>query len=140
MFKHIMVPVDLAHLDKLDRALAVAADLARHYGARVTYVGVTNNAPSALARTPDEYRARLAAMAEAQAATHGHETGAHAMFSHDPAVDLDDTLIGARKELGADLVVMATHLPNMADMILPAHGGEFARHSAVSVMLVRPAA
>lgn len=137
MFKHIMVPVDLAHADKLDHALAVAGDLAAHYGATVTYVGVTSNAPSAIARTPEEYRDKLMALAAAQSELHGHATAAHPVFSHDPAVDLDDTLIAARRELGADLVVMATHLPNMADMILPGHGGELARHAQVSVMLVR---
>ncbi|PWG17421.1 universal stress protein [Salibaculum griseiflavum] len=139
MFKHIMMPVDLGHADKLDRAMTVAADLAKHYGADITFVGVTSNAPGSVARTPEEYREKLAKLAAAQAELNGIETKSHAVFSHDPAVDLDDKLIEARKELGADLVVMATHLPNMGDMFLPSHGGELARHSDVSVFLVRHA-
>lgn len=139
MFKHIMMPVDLAHADKLDRAMTVAADQAKHYGAKVTYVSVTAAAPGDVARTPGEHAEKLAKLAAAQAELHGHTAESHSVVSHDPAVDLDDKLIEARKALGADLVVMATHLPNMADMFLPAHGGELARHSQVSVFLVRHA-
>ncbi len=139
MFTNIMMPVDLAHIDKLDRALKVAADLSSHYGAKITYVGVTANTPGPIAHTPDEYASKLADMAAGQASAHGIDTGSHMVVSHDPAVDIDDALIAARKELGADLVVMATHLPNIGDMFLPSHGGELARHSQASVLLVRSA-
>ena len=139
MFKHIMMPVDLGHADKLDRAMTVAADLAKHYSAKVTFVGVTASTPGSIARTPEEYREKLAKLAAAQAELHGSTTDSHAVFSHDPAVDLDDHLIKACDELGTDLVVMATHLPNMADMFLPSHGGELARHTDISVFLVRHA-
>ena len=36
MFNHIMTPVDLAHIDRLDRALTAAADVAKAYGAVCT--------------------------------------------------------------------------------------------------------
>ena len=58
LFKHIMVPVDLAHEGQLDRALGVAADLAGHYGARVTYVGVTVPQPSSVAPHPAGIRGK----------------------------------------------------------------------------------
>jgi nucleotide-binding universal stress UspA family protein len=31
MYSRIMVPVDLAHIERLEKALATAADLAKHY-------------------------------------------------------------------------------------------------------------
>jgi nucleotide-binding universal stress UspA family protein len=65
VFKHIMVPVDLAHEGRLDRALDVAADLAAHYGARVTYVGVTVPQPSSVAHNPEEFAEKLARFAAA---------------------------------------------------------------------------
>ena len=36
-----------------------------------------------------------------------------------------------------DLVVMATHLPNVADYVWASHGGHLATHSKASVFLVR---
>ena len=136
MFSHIMVPVDLAHPDKLESALKTAADLAGHYGARVTYVGVTTGQPSSVAHTPREYAAKLAKFAAMQAELNGvAEVASHAITAHDPAVELDRKLEEAVHEIGADLVVMGSHIPRTFD--LGSHGGRVATHTDVSVMLVR---
>ena len=47
-----MAPVDLAHVETLGRALSCAADLARHYRAPVTFVGVA-------AAPPDDFADRF---------------------------------------------------------------------------------
>lgn len=137
MYKRIMIPVDLAHVDKSETALAVVADLAKHYDATVTYVAITSNVPSVIAHNPEEFARKLADFAEDQAARHGHRTAAQSVVSQDPAVDLDKKLARTVDEIGADLIVMATHIPNMADMLLPSHGGALARHTDASVFLVR---
>lgn len=132
-----MVPVDLAHAGGLDRALACAADLARHYGAPTVYVGVTSNTPSKIAHTPKEFEAVLGEFAREQGAKHGIDASAHAMVSKDPSIDLDDTLLKAVDEVGADLVVMASHVPNLTDYIWPSNGGSIAGHARASVLVVR---
>ncbi|GGL59184.1 universal stress protein [Wenxinia marina] len=140
MFKRIMVPVDLAHADKLTGAVSVAVDLASHYGAEVVFVGVTTNMPGQIARTPQEFGSKLDAFAGEQAQGRGITTRGHAVVSHDPAADLDDKLVEAVHETGADLVVMATHVPGIGDMLVPNHGGALARHTDISIFLVRAAA
>ncbi|WP_163850563.1 universal stress protein [Pseudooceanicola aestuarii] len=137
MFNTVMVPVDLAHADKLDRALSCAADLAQLYKARVVYVGVSAAVPGAVARTPEEFAAKLDAFANEQARLRGIEATAHAVTSHDPATDLDPALLDAVKDTGADLVVMASHIPNVTDYIWPSNGGSLATHAKVSVLIVR---
>ncbi|MFQ1701233.1 universal stress protein [Loktanella agnita] len=137
MFSKIMVPVDLAHREKLRAAIDVTAELARTYGAEVCYVGVTTSAPSSVAHTPDEYGAKLAAFAQEQAAAHGETASSHVIVSHDPTADLDRDLVKAVTEVGADLVVMATHVPSVTDLIWPSNGGRLATHTDVSVFLVR---
>lgn len=139
MFQKIMVPVDLGHAERIERALQVAADLARHYDAPACYVAVTAPTPGPLAHTPGEFAEKLTAFAAAQGARHGHRTEAHAMVSHDPSIDLDETLLKARRETGADLVVMASHVPGVTDYLFPSHGGKLAGHAKVSVMVVREA-
>ncbi|WP_303906121.1 universal stress protein [Thiohalomonas denitrificans] len=138
MFNKIMVPVDLAHLDALEKSLTVAADMARHYDAALCYVGVTTSQPSAVARTPEEYKTKLTAFAREHAPDNGHSAAAAVYNSHDPVADLDDILIRAIKDVKADLVVMGTHLPHHIDAIMPANGSKVAAHSDVSVFLVRP--
>jgi len=138
MFRKIMVPVDLAHLPSLQKALDVAADLARQYESALCYVGVTTSQPNPVARNPDEYRSKLEAFAREHAPDNGREPSVAVYNSHDPVIDLDEILVRAVSELQVDLVVMATHLPHHIDAIMPANGSKVAAHTNVSVFLVRP--
>lgn len=137
MYKKIMVPVDLSHAEKLKHSLDTAADISKIYHAPVTYVGVTASTPGPLGHNPAEYEKKLAGFAAAQAEAHGIETQAVTIVSHDPAADLDDALIRAVHDTQSDLVVMATHIPNVVDHIWPSNGGKLATHTDASVFLVR---
>lgn len=137
MFNRIMVPIDLVHADRQKAALEVAADLAKHYGAELIYTAVTAPTPGPMGHNPEEFAANLGEFAQGQAAAHAIRVSSHAVVSHDPAVDLDAALLKAREEIGADLVVMASHVPGVADFLLPSHGGRMATHTGVSVMIVR---
>lgn len=139
MFQRILAPVDLAHLDKLERALGIAAEEARRHGAPVTYVSVTAATPGSIAHTPEEFKAKLEAFAAEQGARHGVTASALAVVSHDPTSDLDETLLKAIAETGADLVVMASHKPGLADYFFHSNGGEIAARADVSVFIVRDA-
>ncbi|MBJ3777621.1 universal stress protein [Acuticoccus mangrovi] len=137
MFSKIIVPVDLTHADRLSRALEVAGKLAKLYDAPIVYVGVSPNVPTEVAHSPAEFEAKLAAFAEAEAAAHGVAASAHAFFSHDPAIDLDEALPKLVKELGGDLVVMASHVPGFLDRLWHSHGATLAGHTDASIFLVR---
>lgn len=137
MFKHIMAPVDLNHIDNLGRALEVTADMARHHGAKVTFVSVGTSAPGSVAHSPEEFKEKLAAVAKEQAEAEGIDAGSHAVTVPDKRMDLDDALLNAAKELGVDLVVMASHPPSIADHFWSSNGGAVARHCDASVMIVR---
>lgn len=139
MYRKIMVPIDLAHLDVLEPSLATVADLARHYDAEICYVGVTATQPGSVARTPEEYQQKLDAFAAERAKVHGQPVSTRTLTSPDPIADLDDLLIDAIDDVGADLVVMPTHPPKHLDVLMPSHGGKVATHTDVSVFLVRPA-
>ncbi|NIZ13104.1 universal stress protein [Phaeobacter sp. HF9A] len=137
MFSNIVVPVDLAHEAALQKALQVAADLAKIHNAAICYVGVTSASPGVVAHTPEEYKQKLENFAQSQAAQHGVQASSHTILSHDPAIDLNKALEKAISDLGADLVVMASHVPNMSDYIWTGHGAHVAAHSKASVLLVR---
>lgn len=137
VFKRIMVPVDLAHAGELTRALQCAADLAQHYKATIVYVGVTSATPGSVAHTPAEFAQKMTAFADEQGKKSGVETEGLALTSHDPKVDLDPTLLKAVEDTDADLVVMASHIPNLVDYVWPSNGGTVATRAKVSVMVVR---
>jgi nucleotide-binding universal stress UspA family protein len=132
-----MVPVDLSHQDHLGKALVTAAGLAKEFSAAVCYVSVTTTTPSEVAHTPKEFAQKLEAFAEAQAAAHNITATSKAYTSHDPAIDLDDTLAKAVQETGADLVVMASHVPGVLEHVWSSHAGHLASHADISVFVVR---
>ena len=137
MFTKILVPVDLGHLDRLGKALKVAVAEARHHGASLVYLGVTEETPGPVARTPKEFAEKLHAFAAQQADMHGLSAEAMPIVSTDPAAEINKLILKAVQDTGADLVVMASHPPRMLDWILPSHGGHVAEHADVSVFIIR---
>ena len=137
MFKIIAVPFDLAHADKQAKAINAAADLAKHYGATLTLVGVTSNEPSSSAHSPEEFASKLAAYAAEQSAIYGVTFTTHSTVSTDVATDLEKKLNKAIHEIGADLVVMASHEPGFRDYLFRSHSGKLATHTDLSVMIVQ---
>ncbi|KMQ75108.1 universal stress protein [Marinobacter subterrani] len=139
MYSKILVPVDLAHTDKMVKALNTSIDIAKHYSATLCYVTVTNSTPGAAAHNPGELEEKLSVFAEEQGQSHGINTDSMVMESVDTAVELDDKLLEAIKTTGADLVVMASHPPGIGDKlhILHSNGADIVKHSDISVFVVR---
>jgi len=137
MFKKIVAPVDLAHKAELGRGLGVAVDLAKHYGATLTLIGVTGTGPGNVAHNPDEYTAALTAFASDVGEKGGIEVQSVAVVSNDPAVELENRIAETAKELGADLAVMASHKPGLLEHIFSSHAGYLASHADLSVFVVR---
>jgi nucleotide-binding universal stress UspA family protein len=137
MYQKVMVPVDLAHIDRLGKALDTAADLAKHYHVPICYVGVTVSMPTPVAHTPKEYAEKLAQFGAAQAAKHGFEVETASYTSHDPAIDLDEKLLQAVHDTKSDLVVMASHVPGFQEHIFSSNAGAVASHADVSVFVIR---
>jgi nucleotide-binding universal stress UspA family protein len=138
MYKHIMVPVDLTHVDQLEKALKTAADLSKTHNIPVTYVGATTSMPGEAAHSPEEFEQKLKAFAQEQAQKHGlNQADAKALRSHDPARDLDKVLIQGAHDIGADVIVMASHVPGVVDHVFESHGGSVALHADLSVFVIR---
>ena len=139
MYQSILVPTDLEHTDKLYKSLETAIHLAQRYDAHLCYAAVTPTAPSSVAATPEAFEQELQRFAAEQGEQHGIKTSAVSIVAHDPAVELDDKLLDTIKEVGADLVVMASHVPGLADKlhILRSNAGKIATKADISVFVVR---
>lgn len=137
MFNKIMVPVDLEHGDTLGKAVSAAADLARAYNGQIVFVGVTAETPTPVAHNPTEYAEKLAVFAKTKGSEQGLNIESKAVASHDPTIDLDKTLLEVAAEVGADVIVIASHVPHFADLLTHAHGGSIAAHAPISVFVIR---
>lgn len=136
-YAHIMIPVDLEHADRMGKAIDTARALATQFDARLTFVGVTSELPGSAAHTPEEFDKKLATLAQKHAEGVPGAVASKSYVAHDPAVQIDGILHDAIADIGADLVVMASHIPNVMDAIWPSHGGKMASRADVSVFVVR---
>ena len=117
MYSKILVPVDLAHTEKMSKALDTAIYIAKHYNATLCYITVTNTAPSAAAHDPKELAAKLNTFAREHGKLHGIDTDSKVISTADTAVELENRLLEAIKDTGADLVIMASHPPGIGDKL-----------------------
>lgn len=139
MYSKILVPVDLAHTDKLAKALNTAIDIARHYKATLHYVTVTNRTPSSVAHNTRELEEELQRFAEEQGQDHGVDTTSSLIETPDTAVELEKRLVQAIEETGADLIVMASHTPGIGDKLhfIRSNAANLVKDTDISVFVVR---
>ena len=139
MYRKIMVPVDLAHVDKMEKALHGAAELATSYSVPVCYVAVTGRAPNEVAARPEQFEKAMQNFAREQAERYGITTESLTLSSVDVPAELDHKLLEGLRQTGADLVVMASHVPGVSDRLhlIGSNAAWLVRHSDVSIFVVR---
>jgi nucleotide-binding universal stress UspA family protein len=140
MYKSILVPIDLAHDSSWQRSLPVAAALARAFGSRLHVMTVVRDIDAMLdaryfagvyERMIDETAGRLSSLVQRQLPP---ELGAETSVGQGAVYD--DILRTAEK-LQIDLIVMASHRPEMKDYLLGANAARVVRHARCSVFVVR---
>lgn len=138
MYSKILVPVDLENIDKLTKALDLAAKTARESDATVVYVDVVDAVPTTSPVTEGERTAdRLEKLATAQAKAHGIETDDQVTLRSDLHLNVGADIIKAAKDTGCDLIVMASHMPGIKDHFLSSNAGYVASHAPMTVYVVR---
>jgi len=139
MYRKIMVPVDLEHVEHMEKALHGAAELARSYSVPVCFVAISGRAPNQVAATPEQFSEAMEQFARDQSQAHGIETSSLTMPSVDVPAELDHKLLEAIRITGADLVVMASHTPGISDRLhlIGSNAAWLVRHTEVSVFVVR---
>jgi nucleotide-binding universal stress UspA family protein len=100
-------------------------------------VGITGTQPGTVARTPEAFAEELEAYAGEVAARCGTPVRATPLVLHDVTADLDRALIAQARELDADLIVMASHIPGALEHVIASNAGYVASHTSVSVFVVR---
>jgi nucleotide-binding universal stress UspA family protein len=137
MYRNILVPVDLNHVDTLDKALTTAAALGKSFAASLTLFNV---AGTGLGRPPElqaVYAAQLEEFAQRQSQKHGVKFLAESVFSDDPVAELSLRLRREIERCDYDLVVMATHVPGFSEYLFASQAGYLASHAKISVFVVR---
>ncbi len=140
MFKNILVAVDLEHDTHIDDLLRVASDIANAYGAQVHLLNVIGAAPAVVSQfLPENYESMASEKIEkdlaALAAKVDLAEGAAASSVRFGGV-YQEILAHANK-IGVDLIIVASHKPDVGDYLLGTTAARIVRHASCSTLVVR---
>ncbi|MEL6169222.1 MAG: universal stress protein [Pseudomonadota bacterium] len=135
MYKTILVPVSFDEERDLDTAIAVAQTLAAP-DAQITFLHVIELMPAYVAEVipPEMYPDRRKSAETRTREIASAVEGAHAAVVDGPA---GRTITTWARDNDADLIVVASHRPEMADIFLGSTAAWVVRHAPCSVHVVR---
>ncbi|HHN72964.1 MAG TPA: universal stress protein, partial [Thermopetrobacter sp.] len=139
----ILLPIDLGHASSWKRALPVALDLVRLYGAHLHVLTVIPDVgmPVVGAFFPADFEQKARAKAEEEltrwmAENLSDETDVSA-DAYVAVGTIYDEIIAVAGRLECDLIVMASHRPKMKDYLLGPNAARVVRHARQDVLVVR---
>jgi len=139
MFKTILVPIDIAHAQANAATIEIARGLAAAHDGKLVLFNVIEAIPTfAAAQIPaeihDKVRSDAVDALKAFAAEQGLADSAETVVreGHPARAILDYA-----NEIGANLIVMASHDPGPSDYLLGSVAGRVVRHAHCSVLVAR---
>jgi nucleotide-binding universal stress UspA family protein len=144
MYKNILVPVDLSQESSWRRALPAAVAEAKHWGAQLHVVTVVPDLIAGLdwryAVVPRDYD-RDAVVAEARkrlADLIKDQVSAEVPVQHHVKHGtIYEKILDTAREVGADLIMLASHRPTLKDYLLGPNAARVVRHAECSVTIIR---
>jgi len=141
MFRNLLLTVDLGHADSWARALPVALDAAKAWGARLHVMTVVPEVavPALMQTGPFDYEAKLVPEARValDAFVREHVAADLAVQTIVAYGSIYREILRAAAEIPADLVVMAAHRPQAGDFLIGSNAERVSRRAHCTVMLVR---
>ncbi len=140
MFKKFLVAVDLEHDTHNGGLLRVTSDMANAQGAQVHLLHVIRAAPAVVSQfLPKSYEAMASERIEKDLTT----LAANIDLDEGSATvsvrfgDIYQEILAHAENIGADLIIVASHKPNVGDYLLGTTAARVVRHAACSVFVVR---
>jgi universal stress protein G len=140
MYKHILVPIDLADTDLAKPAIEAAVTLARSSGGHVRLVNVLPMTPVMLAEyVPADFDTQQRQTSEEALAIVARESGIDAarISSVVRQGGIYHEILEEAAAIHADLIVMTSHRPAMRTYFLGSNAGHVVRYAKCSVLVVR---
>ena len=141
MYKEILLPIDLNDIESQRKAVATAIGLARAFGARVHVQTIVPDFGMSLVGSyfPEGFEGKALENASKTLHQFVRET-----FPEDLTVQhivahgtVYREILRCAKEIGAELIVMASHRPELEDYLIGPNASRVTRHADCSVLVVR---
>ena len=138
-FEKILVPVDLGHESSWREALPAALEQAQYTGGELHIVTVVPEEPPQLAWLPDDYSAKMIAHAESklQELILPKIPEGTKITHHVRQGSIYSEVVNLANDLNIDLIVMASHRPELKDFLLGPNAAKVVRHAKCPVLVIR---
>lgn len=139
MYKEILLSVDLEDENSWRKALPTAVEYARAFGSRIHVITVVPEFGLVRQFFPDNYENQLKESVKAKL----HEFTAERIPEGIPLQHIIahgtiyEQINNTAEKINADLVIMASHRPELGDYLLGPNAARVVRHSKRSVLVVR---
>ena len=139
MIKTIIVPIDISEKEAGATALKLARDLARTYDSKIRLLNVVETVPAYVAaQIPASFHTKALSDAVERldeiAREHGvAEISEVVVREGHPSTEI----LEFAKETSADMIVIASHDPGLADYFLGSVAARVVRHAHCSVLVTR---
>jgi nucleotide-binding universal stress UspA family protein len=141
MYNDILLPVDLADPSSWRKSLPVALSFCRTFGARLHVVTVVPDFGMAIVGQyfPETFERQM--IEETRKALHAFvsehvppEVPVQHVVAHGTVYQ---EILHEANEIGVDLIVIASHRPELRDYLLGPNAARVVRHAGMSVLVVR---
>ena len=141
MYKSILLPVDLNHKSSWEKAAPEAVAIAKQHGAKIHLMTVIPDFGMSVVGTffPADYAEQALQSGSDKLAELAAEIIPGDLLAkvHTAQGAAYQEIISTAKDQGCDLIVLASHRPEMSDYLLGPNAARVARHAEQSVMIVR---
>lgn len=141
MYTDIMLAVDLVHPETQTKAVQTAVSLCRAYGARLHVITVVPDYGMSIVGGFFSKEHEAEAIDRTNLALHDfvsehvpNDIGLQHIVGHGT---IYKEILRFSEETGCDLIVMASHRPELGDYLLGPNAARVVRHASCSVMVVR---
>jgi nucleotide-binding universal stress UspA family protein len=141
MYDRILVPVDLDQPSSWEKALPIAVEYSQIFGADLHVATVLPDfgtgvvgayfPPDFEEKANNEAREKLARLVR-ERVPDNLEPDCHVVHG-----TVYDKILELAAEIGADLIVMASHRPELKDFLIGPNAARVVRHATMSVLVVR---
>jgi len=138
-FEKILIAVDLGEDSSWKEALPTAVDQAQHAGGELHIVTVVPEEPPQLAWLPEDYSTKMIAYANSQLAKLIETNVPEQMKAqlHVRQGTIYREIVKLAKDINIDLIVMASHRPELKDYLLGPNAARVVRHAGCPVLVIR---
>ena len=141
MYKKVLLPVDLAEASSWRKALPAAADICKASGGVLHLMSVVPDygSPAVAQYFPDDFEERMIAESSKELTALAAKSVPKGVAVETLVVygGIYEKILETADTIGADLIVMASHRPELKDYLLGPNAARVVRHANQSVLVVR---